>query len=76
MPTIKASPGILTEKMYAFAGYDLHHRKQALEEGEEIEVVPTKFDDAIRMIHGGEIHDGKTIAALLMYEQFYREKKH
>jgi ADP-ribose pyrophosphatase len=68
------SPGILSEKMYAYAAYDLHQRKQALEEGEDIEVVPTKFDDAIGMIHGGEIHDGKTIAALLMYERFHRKK--
>ena len=69
------SPGILSEKMYAYAAYDLHHRKQALEEGEEIELMPTKLDDAIRMIHDGEIHDGKTIAALLMYERFYRKRK-
>jgi ADP-ribose pyrophosphatase len=68
------SPGILSEKMYAFAAYDLHQRKQALEEGEEIELMPTGLDDAIRMIGEGEIHDGKTIAALLMYDRFYRKK--
>ena len=31
------SPGILSEKMYAYAAYDLTETKQALEEGEEIE---------------------------------------
>ncbi len=64
------SPGILTEKMYSFAAYDLQKGKQALEPGEDIEVVPAAFDEAIRMIRSGEIHDGKTIATLLMHERF------
>ncbi len=66
-----ASPGILSEKMYAFAAYDLEKAKAQLEEGEEIEVVPTRFADAIEMIRSGEIQDGKTIAALLIYERFF-----
>ena len=48
---------------------------KALEEGEEIELMPTKLDDAISMIKDGEIHDGKTIAALLMYDRFHRRTK-
>lgn len=67
------SPGILSEKMYAYAAYDLEHQQQALEDGEEIELMPTRLDIAIRMIKDGQIHDGKTIAALLMYERFYHE---
>jgi len=66
------SPGILTEKMYAFAAYDLQKKKSALEEGEEIEVEPTDFDEALKMIGDGRIQDGKTIAALLMFERFHR----
>ena len=66
------SPGILSEKMYAYAAYDLEQQKQALEEGEEIEILPTKFEQAVRMIKDGQIHDGKTIAALLMYDRFMR----
>jgi ADP-ribose pyrophosphatase len=68
-----SSPGILTEKMYAFAAYDLEPSQTSLDEGEEIEVVPTAFTDALQMIADGEIHDGKTIAALLMYERFFRK---
>src|SRR5438874_1516139 len=41
------SPGILSEKMYAYAAYDLEQHKMALEEGEEIEVLPTPYDQAI-----------------------------
>ena len=65
-----ASPGILTERMYTFAAYDLQKTQTALEEGEEIEVVPAGFGEAIEMIRTGEIVDAKTIATLLMYERF------
>lgn len=65
------SPGVLSEKMYAFAAYNLEKAQSALEEGEEIEVVPTPFADAINMIRFGQIQDGKTIACLLAYERFY-----
>jgi ADP-ribose pyrophosphatase len=67
-----SSPGILTEKLYAYAAYDLEKQVTALEEGEEIELQPTMLPDAIEMIRDGKIHDGKTIATLLMYERFYR----
>src|SRR5436190_19518027 len=66
------SPGILSEKMYAFAAYDLEEQEQALEEGEEIELQFATFDEAIEMIRRGEIHDGKTVAALLLYDKFFR----
>lgn len=65
------SPGILSEKMYAFAAYDLEKAQAALEEDEEIEVVPAGFTNAIEMIRHGEIQDGKTIACLLAYERFH-----
>ena len=68
------SPGILSEKMYCYAAYDLEQQVQALEQGEEITVEPTPYDEAIRMIDRGEIHDGKTIAALLMYDRTIRKR--
>lgn len=67
-----SSPGILSEKIYAYAAYDLQFQGQQLEAGEEIELLPTNLDDALEMIRVGEIQDGKTIAALLMYDRFYR----
>jgi ADP-ribose pyrophosphatase len=66
------SPGILSEKMYAFLAYDLQKSKPALEEGEEIEVHPTALADAIAMIKTGEIADAKTIATLLIFDRFHR----
>lgn len=66
------SPGILSEKIYSFAAYDLQFQGRQLEEGEEIETVPVNLDEALQLIRSGEIHDGKTIATLLMYDKFYR----
>ena len=66
-----SSPGILSEKLHAFAATGLEKQEQSLEEGEEIEVEPTPLADAIEMIRDGLIVDGKTIATLLMYERFH-----
>jgi len=68
------SPGILSEKMYAFAAYDLVKKETALEEGEEIELEPTRLDEAIAMIGDGRVQDAKTIATLMMYDRFHRGK--
>ena len=67
-----SSPGVLSEKMYAYAAYDLTLSKAALEDGEEIELLIVPFAEAIEMIRDGRIIDGKTIATLLMYERFHR----
>jgi hypothetical protein len=32
------------------------------------------FEQAVQMIRDGQIYDGKTIASLLMYERFFRER--
>jgi ADP-ribose pyrophosphatase len=69
------SPGVLTEKIYAYAAYDLQIAQTHLDEGEDIEVMPTPFDEVIEMIRDGTIHDGKTIATVLKYERFYREPR-
>lgn len=68
-----SSPGILTERMYAFAAFGLQKSTSALEEGEEIEVFTVDFTEAVSMIHDGQIQDGKTIATLLTYERFFSQ---
>ena len=55
-----SSPGIMSEKMYAYAAYDLQKKKSALEEGEEIEVFQASIDDAVGMIRDGAIVDFST----------------
>lgn len=74
--TFYTSPGILGEKMYAFAAYDLHQAQAAPEEGEEIEVLPVTWAEAMDMLKNREIQDAKTIATLLTYDRFYRQEKH
>jgi ADP-ribose pyrophosphatase len=74
MGTFFSSPGILSERMYAFAAYDLQPGRAAPEEGEEIELRPTDWEEAVDMIRSGAIRDGKTIAAILMFDRFHRGK--
>lgn len=70
--TFYTSPGVLTEKMFAYAAYDLELKQAALEEGEEIELMPVALDQAIAMIGSGQITDGKTIATILLFDRFHR----
>jgi ADP-ribose pyrophosphatase len=72
--TFFTSPGIMSEKMYSYAAYDLEPQQRAPEEGEEIELVSASLDQAIQMIHDGQIQDGKTIATLLLYDRFFRQR--
>lgn len=60
------SPGSVTEKLHLFlAEIDEVERTDGgggkIEEGEDIEVVEMKLDDALAMIASGEIADAKTI---------------
>jgi ADP-ribose pyrophosphatase len=69
-----SSPGVLTEKLYAFAAYDLEKKVAALEEDEEIEIMPLSFDEAVEMIRTAQIIDAKTIATLLLFDRFHRDR--
>lgn len=67
MPPFYTSPGVLTEKMYPFVVCDLEKTKQALEEGEEIELCPVSMSEALLMCQDGRIADAKSIATLLRH---------
>jgi ADP-ribose pyrophosphatase len=71
LPSFYSSPGVLTELMHPFVAYNLEQSKQALEEGEEIELHPVPYTEAIAMCHDGRIRDGKSIAVLLTYDRFF-----
>lgn len=68
-----SSPGILSERMYAFAAYDLEKSTTALETGEEIEVQEAALDDAIEWCRTGSIMDAKSIQTILLYDRFFRQ---
>ena len=63
------SPGSVTEKLYFFVGRYAPSDRRASgggnhAEGEDIEVLELSIDDALAMISGGAIQDGKTIMLL------------
>ncbi len=63
------SPGILTERMYAFVATDLRPGTPQLEDNEQIVPVVIELDRVLEMIDGGELEDGKSIAAILMWHR-------
>jgi ADP-ribose pyrophosphatase len=62
-----SSPGICTEKMYAFIATGLRHVGQDLDETEQIDVCPVSIDELMGMIESGEVQDAKTLATVLRY---------
>lgn len=65
-----ASPGILSEKLHAFAATELQKATASPELGEDIELLPMPLEAAIQMIHHGEIQDAKTIVTLMAYHRW------
>lgn len=61
------SPGILTERMYAFVATDLTHVGQNLQGSERIVCEVLDADEVRRMLLQGKVLDGKTIAVLGRY---------
>jgi ADP-ribose pyrophosphatase len=70
LTTFYTSPGICTERMYAFVATGLTPVGQRLEATEEISVEPLSRDAIMERIRSGEIRDGKTITTLLFHEAF------
>jgi ADP-ribose pyrophosphatase len=65
-----SSPGFADEKLHAFIAEDLTFVAQNLEPGEQIEAQPLPREEVMAMIDDGRICDGKTIAAILMWDQW------
>jgi ADP-ribose pyrophosphatase len=68
------SPGILTERMYAFVATGLVEHPPAREAGEDIENYIVSPDEAMSLIQHGDIEDAKSIATLLYYDRFCRSR--
>lgn len=60
------APGWATEYMHSYLATGLQPSKLLGDDDENIEVVRVSLDQALDMIKTGEIHDGKTIASLLL----------
>lgn len=61
------TPGYTNEKIYIYLAKETRAGVQHLDDGEFLEVVQLPLDEALRMVREGQIRDGKTIAALLLY---------
>jgi ADP-ribose pyrophosphatase len=68
------APGILDEYMHLFVASELTPGKPAREAEEQIENRVVSWDEALRMIHSGQIDDAKTLIGLLLYDA--RRKTH
>jgi len=65
-----STPGFCNEKLHIYLATELTQVGQNLDDTEKIDVVPVKLEKALEMIQSGEIHDAKTIAALLYVTTF------
>ena len=70
-----ASPGFLGEWMQIFVAEGLTPGDAEPEEDEQIELFAVPLSELLREIDAGRIHDGKTIAATLLYERVRKERQ-
>jgi ADP-ribose pyrophosphatase len=74
LTTIYTTPGFTDERIHLFIAWDLTpvaHRREA---DEFMEVHERRWSEVGRMIHRGEIVDGKTLIALLFIQSFRRHR--
>jgi ADP-ribose pyrophosphatase len=70
-----ASPGFLGEWMQIFVAEGLTPGDAEPEDDEHIELFAVPLSELLREIDAGRIHDGKTIAATLLYERMRKERQ-
>ena len=69
-------PGYSDERIHIFLAYDLVPARQNLDKDEMLDVHEIKFDDAMEMIHRGEIQDSKSICGLFMAMHWLEKTGH
>ncbi|HEV8264468.1 MAG TPA: NUDIX hydrolase [Gemmatimonadales bacterium] len=70
LTTIWTTPGFTDERIHLFWAADLTPGAHAREPDEFIEVVTQPLSQVLRLVQGGEICDGKTVAAILYMAGF------
>jgi ADP-ribose pyrophosphatase len=68
-----ASPGFLGEWMQIYLAQDIRQGKATPEVDENLEVFRMPLSQVMRMVAAGEIHDGKTLIALSLYDAARRD---
>lgn len=69
------SPGFVGEWMKLFVAEGLTAGDALPEEDERIELRLVRFNDVLKMIDKGAIHDGKTLAGILLYSRLKLKKR-
>ena len=69
-----SSPGLLTEAVPIYLATGLMKRKKHLGKHEVIKAKFYPIGELLRMIRSNRINDGKTIQAILFYNQFLKHK--
>jgi ADP-ribose pyrophosphatase len=67
-----ASPGFLGEWMQIYLARDIREGAAAPEPDEQIEVFRLKLSEALALVAGNKIHDGKTLIGLMLYDNARR----
>jgi|SRR5580658_6229649 ADP-ribose pyrophosphatase len=68
-----ASPGFLGEWMQIYLARDIREGAAAPEPDEHIEILRMPLSEALGLVTGGKIHDGKTLIGLLLYDRARRD---
>src|SRR4051794_29973874 len=59
------SPGVFTERMYLYLCEDLRPGPADHQPDEQLEPVVVTWDEALRMVHAGQVEDAKSMLAIL-----------
>jgi ADP-ribose pyrophosphatase len=70
-----ASPGFLGESMQIFLAREIQRGEAKPEPDEQIEVIRMRLSEALKMVDAEEIHDGKTLIGLMLYDRARRAGK-
>ena len=65
LANIHPAVGFTNEKMWLYLAEKLVKTEQSLDFDEFLELIPTKLDDAVKMVWSGQITDVKTIIGIL-----------
>jgi ADP-ribose pyrophosphatase len=74
--TIYSSPGVFDEQLHLFLALDLTCGDSCPDEGEFIETVHMPLEALTRDIMRGKIRDAKTVAIILMANEFLKGNKY
>ncbi len=74
LTTIYTTPGFTDERIHLFLAGGLEEGDHRREADEFMELRPTPWSEAMRLIERGEIMDGKTLVSLLYVQAFRRTR--